>query len=345
MINLLIKLKKFVFLIFNHFKSEMESNNKITRSKRAAENRLSQIEPREAPSLRKNINLNTQSNRDENTVSSEIQIKSNEIQSSNNNSQEQRTIFDDDLDDLDADYSLNDLMCLAKSNKFPKKLLSINGKIKRKTAVLHFFKFTNKYKSMPAGLIDFVCKINECKLRSPINDFSNLNKHLLTHKESKSWYDLYIKRTRSSSKLISDESLKVVKYFISSDTALDQMNNIFLREILDPKIKIYSFFTFRYKILDAVINQMYKEIERRLNEAEAITLLTDGWTGQFNNVEYIGLGAQLINHSFEKELIIIGMLELENGHSAVETKKAIESMVNKYDNFDKSKIKGRLLYL
>lgn len=90
---------------------------------------------------------------------------------------------------------------------------------------------------------------------------------------------------------------------------------------------------------------MHNEIERKLIEADAVTLITDGWTGQFNNAEYLGLGAQLITHTFEKELIIIGMVELENGHSAIETKKAIESMVNKYVKFDKNKIKGNLYSL
>jgi len=80
--------------------------------------------------------------------------------------------------------------------------------------------------------------------------------------------------------------------------------------MLNPKIKIYSVLIFRYKILDAVIKAMYNEIERKLNEADAITLIADGWTGQFNNAEYLGLAAQLINDSFEKELIIIGMVEL-----------------------------------
>lgn len=111
------------------------------------------------------------------------------------------------------------------------------------------------------------------------------------------------------------------------------------RDIVDPRIRIYSVFTFRYKILEAVFKQMLTEIERKLNDCDIVTLITDGWTGQFNNIEFMGLGAQLIYESFDKELVIIGMIELKNGHSAVETKNAIESMVNKY-NFDKSKIKG-----
>ena len=54
---------------------------------------------------------------------------------------------------------------------------------------------------------------------------------------------------------------------------------------------------------------------------------------------FIGLGAQLINSCFEKELLILGMAELTEGHSAERIKESIENIVNKY-NFDKSKVKG-----
>ena len=54
---------------------------------------------------------------------------------------------------------------------------------------------------------------------------------------------------------------------------------------------------------------------------------------------FIGLDAQLINSCFEKELLILGMAELTEGHSAERIKESIENIVNKYD-FDKSKVKG-----
>jgi hypothetical protein len=82
-------------------------------------------------------------------------------------------------------------------------------------------------------------------------------------------------------------------------------------------------------------------IESKLNASDSIILVTDGWTRQFSNIEYFALCAQTINNSWETELIVIGMVELLNGHSAGEIKKSIEKMINEY-NFDKSKITGIL---
>jgi hypothetical protein len=60
------------------------------------------------------------------------------------------------------------------------------------------------------------------------------------------------------------------------------------------------------------------------------------------------LGAQLINDSFERETLILGMVEMENatingityeGQCAENVGAAIEKIINKF-SFDKSKIKG-----
>ncbi|CAF0959807.1 unnamed protein product [Brachionus calyciflorus] len=53
---------------------------------------------------------------------------------------------------------------------------------------------------------------------------------------------------------------------------------------------------------------------------------------------YNGLGAQLTGFLLDKEVLILGMIELIGGHSAENIRQAIEAIVNEYD-FDKSKIK------
>ncbi len=98
-------------------------------------------------------------------------------------------------------------------------------------------------------------------------------------------------------------------------------------------------YTFRYVILPAVMNKMHSEFKRRLKAASFVTLITDCWIScSFSNIEFLGLGAQLIDTSFDKQLIIIGMVELVGGHNA-ENIQAIETIINKY-KFDKNKIKG-----
>jgi len=132
----------------------------------------------------------------------------------------------------------------------------------------------------------------------------------------------------------------LLKYFISSDTALKQLENEFLRKILQKELKVYSVWTFRYKIIPAVMKKLKNQITDKLNAAEFITLVTDGWTGPFSNNEYWALCAQTVNNSWETELIVIGMVEMPKGHSAEETQIAIENMVNDY-KFDKNKIIGK----
>ena len=51
------------------------------------------------------------------------------------------------------------------------------------------------------------------------------------------------------------------------------------------------------------------------------------------------LGCPINDTCFEKELIVIGMVPLVDGHAAEEIKNAIEKIVNSY-SFDKYKIRG-----
>ena len=50
-----------------------------------------------------------------------------------------------------------------------------------------------------------------------------------------------------------------------------------------------------------------------------------------------------VDEDFTKKVIFIGLFELKNGHSALETKQAIESIVNEY-SFDKRKVTGLFFF-
>ncbi len=182
-------------------------------------------------------------------------------------------------------------------------------------------------------------------MESPLGDFSNLNKHFfnkpLDHPVCKAWHGLNKKResNKVQQTIISDGTFNLLKYFISSDTALDQLNNKFLGSVLNPDIKVYSVWTFRYKILPQVLKDLKIEIANVLQSSEYITLITDGWTGPFSNIEYWAVCVQTVNSSWETEFIVLGMNEMTKGHTAEEIQIAIENIVNQYD-FDNTKIKG-----
>ena len=122
--------------------------------------------------------------------------------------------------------------------------------------------------------------------------------------------------------------------------SIAQLNNPYLRACIHPNVRLYSPFTMRWVILPEVYKEMHLEIERKLQNCNWCTLIPDRWTGPFRQTEFLGLACQLINSSFEREIIILGMEVMNNGHSAEEVKKAIENIVNKY-NFDKNNCKGK----
>ena len=77
-------------------------------------------------------------------------------------------------------------------------------------------------------------------------------------------------------------------------------------------------------------------ITNKLVDAKFITLITDIWTNA-SMIDYLALGASIINTSFIKEILIIGMVKMSGSHNAENIKKAIEIIINKL-NFNKAKI-------
>lgn len=247
-------------------------------------------------------------------------------------------VNEEDKPDLTENFSPLEMYSLAANYVFPKKTLKIEGTIKPYTSVLHFFDCDREFATRIDGQ-KFICKICKSELSSPLSDFSNLNKHLIRHEASNNWYEKMkaAKNKPKERKVLSNETYNLIKFFISSDTAIAQMNNPYLRACIHPNAQLFSPFTFRFKILPEVFNQMNEEITKKLKECSSVTLIPDGWTGTF---EYLGLAAQLTNGAFEKEIIIIGMKVLTKGHAAEEVQEAIEKIVNRY-TFDKSKVLGK----
>jgi len=58
------------------------------------------------------------------------------------------------------------------------------------------------------------------------------------------------------------------------------------------------------------------------------------------NVDFIALGAACAYDSFDREVLVIGMIPMPpGGHSAENIKTAVEKMVNRF-KFEKTKING-----
>ena len=139
---------------------------------------------------------------------------------------------------------------------------------------------------------------------------------------------------------LSDELFDVIKFFITSNLSLNDLKNPFFLKIINPKLKVGGTFSFRHSKLPEAIKTLFLEIENRLDAAYSICLIVDIWTNE-PNVDFIALGAFCINSNFERELIIINMMEMPGPHTAEVIKDATEQMVNQFE-FDKSKINGDL---
>ena len=232
-----------------------------------------------------------------------------------------------DSGDTEHNLSVKDMIALGKKNKFPKKLIQIGDKKTSLTAILHFYEFAQTFCEQTDENITFKCKICEKNYQAVLARTTNLNKHLKTHDLLDEWFKEYETYKQPKKTVIDDTNLKLIKYFISSNVALKELKNKWLRELISVEV-LPGPHSFRKRILPEVYKRLRQEIELRLKEASSICLLTDLWCN-FQNTDFIGICATLMYPSFEKEILVIDMMKmLGKKHSAENIKSAIESMVN-----------------
>ena len=68
-----------------------------------------------------------------------------------------------------------------------------------------------------------------------------------------------------------------------------------------------------------ILDLLKQEINERCELAHSITLVTDAWTDQSMR-SYLGLGAYLSSSTFKSEIVVLGMVHLENGSEAEKIK-------------------------
>ena len=101
-------------------------------------------------------------------------------------------------------------------------------------------------------------------MKSRLGKTTNLNKHLKTHDEITNWYNEYqISQNIYEEKQIDDNTLLLIKYFISSNSALSSLKNKWLRELLADKVELIGPVAFRNSIL--CYQQFIKSYEMKLN--------------------------------------------------------------------------------
>ena len=150
------------------------------------------------------------------------------------------------------------------------------------------------------------------------------------------WFEVYDKRKISNSYRIDDNTLKIVKYFVSSNTAYKESENPYLRDLIPLKLPCKE--TFSEVIIKKVMDMLHTSLNNKLKQAKSICLISDIWSNK-QMLAFLGLAALITNEFFEKEPLVIGMVEMPERHCSEDIKKAIESIINTF-NFDYSKIHG-----
>jgi hypothetical protein len=132
----------------------------------------------------------------------------------------------------------------------------------------------------------------------------NLNRHLKEQHALKFEEWLSYKNSESvSDKTISQDVIDLVKYIVSSNTALAQLENEHFTNNVAKKVP--SIRTFRHKFLREVLDCVFTKIESKLNATFSICLIEDLWlNGIFR--DYIGIGAQIVELDASKKAVILG---------------------------------------
>ena len=274
------------------------------------------------------------------------------------------------------DFTVSEVLKMGKEGRFPKKCMWFGKTVKYYRPALHFFssirvnienlfvinkcyvqidcytiilifiKFFKKFAIKPTR-IEFTCRLESCSSKNAVQlqDLNNLNKHLVKHEEFRCWYKSYLesKDNQNEQRELPSMLVRFLKWFIDSNLALAQVENELLFPFLHPDLKLPSQYTFRYKLIPSLLDAMVKEINSKCHNAAAISIIPDGWTGQFSNTEYMGVAAQLIDRNFRRENIFLGTVSMNNGHCAEQSQIAIQQIFNKY-SFDKKKIIGKICF-
>lgn len=127
--------------------------------------------------------------------------------------------------------------------------------------------------------------------------------------------------------------------FISTNAAFSILQNKYFLSLINENSDIPSYQTFRDSILNGqVMDVLHESIETVLSRAVTISLVVDLWSNT-SVLGYMGLGALTQDEFSEKELCILGFIDMNDGTSAEMIGAKVEILVNRFE-FDKRKIKG-----
>jgi uncharacterized membrane protein YheB (UPF0754 family) len=226
------------------------------------------------------------------------------------------------------EMSVDEIIKLAKNKEFPKKLFIFDRAKVFYTPRLHFWTSKRIFDQRPTQPIKFVCKICDSSLSAKVPNFQNLNAHLKPHEKFQNWLKEFNKvRPRSNGSMLDDATYDLIRYIISSNTALAQLENVHFQKLLESKMNVPCIRTFRDSKLPQVYQQLLDAINKKLDEALSICLISDIWTNKIM-ADFIALAVFIVNKFKEREFMVIGMMGMPGNHTSENVQKS-SGIINK----------------
>lgn len=227
----------------------------------------------------------------------------------------------------DLNGIINDLIYKAENGVFLKVKFLKSNKEKLYTSIYNWFQSQRVLNNEKLEL-EFKCILCSYTKTENIGKPGNLLKHLVTLEVGKKWFDLFDAHKNKNKKNIftslDKNTLLLAKFFINSNIALKALESKSLRQLLPVKMTKYNF---KKVVLPSLMNILKTIINDKLRSCEYVNLITDIWTN-FSTVDYLALGANLINQTFKRDTLMIGMIEMDGRHTAENIKIAIEKIIN-----------------
>jgi hypothetical protein len=234
---------------------------------------------------------------------------------------------------------INQQLLLSKQKQFPKKNFVIGGIKKQYCSYLHFTESTVEV-STSFEKVSYKCMLCPTVISCKPAESRNVKRHLQFDCKGKAiianWWIAYNVSQNFTRREISEDEMNLMKFFISSNTSIIQLENQYLRNCL--KFSLPCAKTFTETILPSVMDKLSNIIEKKLNDAQFLCLISDIWTNK-NMHDFLGLVACTIDSNFNRQFLVIGMTIMPGNHCAENIQLAIENIMQKYD-FDTKKILG-----
>lgn len=137
---------------------------------------------------------------------------------------------------------------------------------------------------------------------------------------------------------LTEDVLELVKYFITSNNSMIELENNYLQHICNKVLKLPTVHSFQNNILPKVMSLLHQIIEKKLQKAVFVSTTTDIWTNK-QMFDFIAVSANTVSQDAAISSIVIGMIPMPGRHDADNIKIAVEEIINRFD-FDKSKLIG-----